>query len=110
MTDIPTGRLFAYIEGYIIGVPPAQGGGVASVMHGEGAMIWRDGTIYKGALQGGLRHGHGVTTKATGETYTGEYQNDKQDGVGTYTFSSGDTYQGEYKGDRKHGQGSKLQL
>jgi len=116
VNQIPTGRLFAYVEndyengypqGYIVHVDAQNKMGSATVENGKGYLIFADGNCYDGDLKGGHRNGKGTLTWADGRKYVGEYKDDNMHGQGTFTWASGNEYVGEWKDDNMHGKGTK---
>lgn len=62
--------------------------------HGVGTYFYKNGDVYSGSWQNGIRHGTGTITYTTGETYTGNYQESLASGLGEYKFLNGDKYTG----------------
>lgn len=73
---------------------------------GEGrTVVYPNGDIYEGELDGQIRCGHGKMTYANGDVYTGTWKDDLRDGSGTTVYAGGDTYSGDYRSDKRHGRG-----
>ena len=110
VAQLESGRVFAYIEGYIVALTVGGDGGVgtgaATVRNGEGLVVYGDGDYYKGHLKGGQPDGQGTFSYASGNCYVGQWKDGKMDGQGTYTWASGNCYVGQYKDGKKDGQGT----
>jgi len=118
--QIPTGRLFAYIEhteddeggrqGYIVHIDAQNNKGSATVANGKGYVIYASGEYYHGELKGGHRNGYGTNNYGSGrfegDKYVGDWKDDKSNGHGTYTYASGDKYVGDYKDGKQNGHGT----
>lgn len=79
--------------------------------HGQGELVWKNGDVFKGMFENGVRQGQGTLTYAgkNGEDDSGEYvggwANDKMHGNGTRRYPNGGLYIGEYEYGRKEGEG-----
>jgi len=73
--------------------------------HGEGIIIWNDGSSYEGDFQKDLRHGTGFFTWKNGESYKGDYLNDIRTGSGIYRWTDGSFYEGSFLRGKRHGFG-----
>ena len=73
--------------------------------HGEGIIIWNDGSSYEGDFQKDLRHGTGFFTWKNGESYKGDYLNDIRTGSGIYRWNDGSFYEGSFLRGKRHGFG-----
>jgi len=118
--QIPTGRLFAYIEhteddeggrqGYIVHIDAQNGKGAATVANGKGYVIFANGSYYHGELKGGNRNGYGTNNYGSGDKYVGDWKDGNMNGHGTYTYGSGrfegDKYVGDWKDGKKNGHGT----
>ena len=104
--DMPDGRLFALIDGYIVCIDMKSGTASATVANGTGSVVWASGAFYKGDIKHCKMHGEGSWTGANGDTYSGQYQAGKPHGKGIYLYANGDKYYGHYKDGRKHGTGT----
>lgn len=77
----------------------------ADIPHGCGKAEYKNGDVYKGYWNRGLRSGQGVLIYENGTEWTGEFKDDKfWDGKG-YTYSNDAVYEGEWKNGKKHGSG-----
>lgn len=56
-------------------------------------------------VQMGQKHGQGEMLFYDGSFYVGEWDCDKYQGTGRFVFANGDTYEGEWKGGVPHGEG-----
>jgi len=54
--------------------------------HGNGNLLYRNGTRYLGSFLRSAKHGIGTLTVANGEIYVGGFVNDNIEGNGTYTY------------------------
>jgi hypothetical protein len=73
--------------------------------HGEGIIIWNDGSSYEGSFKKDLRHGTGFFTWKNGESYKGDYLNDIRTGSGIYRWTDGSFYEGSFLRGKRHGFG-----
>lgn len=74
-------------------------------MHGEGQVLFANGSTYVGGFSHDMLNGYGVLTdEATGTVYSGHFKDDMRDGVAVFTYPGG-TYEGEYVNNKRHGQG-----
>lgn len=115
ISNIPDGRLFAYIEhtaedaggsqGYIVRVQAQEGTASATADNGKGYMVFANGSFYHGDLVNGYPNGQGIYTYASGDVYEGEWLDGKRHGVGKKKYSDGAVYLGEHKYGKKHGVG-----
>lgn len=63
------GRLFAYIDGYILSVSLQTNQAAATVSNGQGKIVWGDGDFYVGMIKSSKMHGQGtMTTRAAAST------------------------------------------
>ncbi len=69
--------------------------------HGEGEIIYPDGSSVTGEFQDGYLHGYGIYTCTTGAKFVGEFRNGTKH-RGTMTFPSGDKFQGEFQDGHFH--------
>jgi hypothetical protein len=74
-------------------------------LHGEGKLIWANGTVYEGGLADGLMSGRGKVRWANGQAYEGEFRDGMMDGRGRMTTPDGAVYEGEFKRSFFNGQG-----
>lgn len=96
--------------------------------HGDGELVYDDGSRYVGAFSRGMWHGPGVRTLASGDQiigdfhdgfldgqgmvefadkrhYHGAFQRTRRHGLGALTFPNGDRYEGPFEDDEMHGDG-----
>lgn len=73
--------------------------------HGNGLIIWNDGSSYQGEFQKDLRHGEGLFNWNNGESYEGEYTKDERTGIGVYRWPDGSKYEGSFLNGKRHGFG-----
>ena len=129
VSEVPDGRLFALLDGYIIAISPSANTAAWTVENGVGSLVWTDGSYYTGEMLCDMKHGIGTYHYSNGDCYHGEfkddkregngvshfadgsvckgtYSNDKANGVCTFTFASGNGYHGEFRDDVKHGTGT----
>jgi len=127
-SKVVKGRLFAFVDGYLLHVDAVDGFASANIENGHGFIVWASGNYYVGEIRGGKKDGEGTFTWASGQTYTGqlvkgdfegrgefryedgghyegEVHKDKKHGLGTMTYASGNQYHGQYIDGKKHGQG-----
>ena len=118
--QIPTGRLFAYIEhtendeggrqGYIVHIDAQNFAGSATVANGKGYMLFENGDYYHGELKDEGKDGHGTYTygrgRFEGDEYVGDWKDDKQNGHGTYTYANGNKYVGDFRDGKRNGNGT----
>lgn len=74
--------------------------------NGEGIMVYKSGSKYKGSFQNGLRNGKGVFVWKSGAKYQGDWVSDKMHGYGTYVYPDGSYYKGDFKNNIKEGMGA----
>ena len=75
------------------------------VPQGFGSYFYRNGDIFRGEWDNGIRDGSGTMTYTTGESYCGEYLLSLAHGQGLYKFLNGDVYEGSFKHGFMHGRG-----
>ena len=105
VAGVPDGRLWAFIDGYIVAVFAQSGLASATVENGKGSVVWADGDYYVGELKDGMQHGEGTSGRKNGTKYVGQWKEGKYHGEGTFTQAGGIKYVGQYKDDKKHGRG-----
>jgi len=119
VNNIPSGRLFAYIEhadedeggrrGYIVSVDPQRDEGAATVSHGQGYILFPNGAYYHGPLKEGLPHTEGDEqgkyTYASGAVYEGGWKEDKYHGKGEKAWADGQVYEGKFEDGEFEGEG-----
>mmetsp|Transcript_65128 Transcript_65128/g.196544 ORF Transcript_65128/g.196544 Transcript_65128/m.196544 type:complete len:306 (+) Transcript_65128:71-988(+) len=102
---VKKGRLFAYVQGYLLHVDAENGFASANIENGEGFIVWASGNYYTGDIHNGKKHGNGTFTWASGQTYTGQLVNGDFEGRGVFEYEGGNRYEGEVHKDQKHGEG-----
>ena len=106
VADVPDGRLFALIDGYLVAVFAQAGIAMATVENGKGSVVWADGGYYVGEIKDGVRHGEGTMTFPDGRAkYVGQFKVGRQHGEGTWTFANGTGYVGQFRDGYPHGFG-----
>lgn len=66
-------------------------------MHGEGQVLFANGSTYVGGFSCDMLHGFGVLSdSATGTVYEGEFREDMRDGRAVFTYPGG-----KYEGTRQ---------
>ena len=48
--------------------------------HGEGIFKYKNGDVYRGEVEFGMKHGHGELLYRNGDCYTGSFVGDKREG------------------------------
>lgn len=67
-------------------------------MHGQGKVLFANGSTYEGSFKNDMLDGYGVLTDTTtGNVYTGEFKDDMRHGKGFFRYS-GCTYEGKVRG------------
>ncbi len=74
--------------------------------HGQGKMLYYDGSSYEGQWVNNLRQGQGTMVFSNKETYTGDWVNDKIQGNGVYVFRNSDNYEGPFVDGAPNGIGT----
>jgi hypothetical protein len=67
----------------------------AGTWHGEGCVVYSDGSTYKGQFMFGMKHGNGRQT-SHGHVYSGMWENDLQQGAGCTMSPDGTIFNGYY--------------
>jgi hypothetical protein len=75
------------------------------VPHGYGTYYYKNGDVFAGNWNNGIREGSGTMTYITRERYTGNYTQSLANHLGKYEFKNGDVYTGEFKMGKIHGSG-----
>jgi hypothetical protein len=75
------------------------------VPHGYGTYYYKNGDVFSGHWNNGIREGSGTMTYITRERYTGNYTQSLANLSGKYEFKNGDVYTGEFKMGKIHGSG-----
>jgi len=76
------------------------------VPHGYGTYYYKNGDVYEGYWENGIREGEGEMKYATNESYKGTYHLSLANGRGIYIFKNGDRYDGDFKGGYMNGRGT----
>ena len=77
-------------------------------MSGQGELILKDGGIYTGGVENGMRSGHGTmiySQKSVLYSYVGNWLQGKKHGKGTLKWKSGQIYTGGFENGKLSGQG-----
>ena len=82
-----------------------EGEWVDGIMHGEGKLSMRDGSVYEGRFDRGAMNGWGTRSWADGSTYSGQFSQGEMDGDGLYTSSRGEKYEGQFERNLRQGRG-----
>ena len=72
--------------------------------HGQGTIIYPDGSEYVGQWQNNSPNGQGTLTYFYGEIYVGEFRNGMRQGIGSHTYGNIMQYEGEWKLSLLHSQ------
>jgi len=104
--QVPTGRLFAYVNGYIMHVDAQNDCASANITNGEGFIVYSNGNYYQGTIASGKKTGKGVFTFASGSRYEGEFRGGRIEGHGAWHYDDGTKYVGQFCQDKKHGEGT----
>ena len=78
--------------------------------HGEGTLVFTDGTRYSGQWQLGQPHGIGRFEMQNGTKYEGQFSLGRWHGKGKSVDQAGTVYVGDFALDRKHGFGKTKDL
>eukprot|EP00347_Sterkiella_histriomuscorum_P011079 403373833 len=76
------------------------------IKHGQGELIYCDGSSYEGSWHQDKRHGQGVQITTAKDRYEGFWYDDQKSGKGKMTYYDGRVYEGEWKFDCQHGFGT----
>ncbi|XP_044919505.1 MORN repeat-containing protein 1 isoform X6 [Mustela putorius furo] len=84
-------------------------------MHGQGKLLFKDGSYYEGEFVDGeitgegcrlwASSGHGHLVDQDGQAYWGSFHNNKRHGQGHMVFRNGDKYEGDWVRDQRQGHG-----
>ncbi len=74
--------------------------------HGTGTMLYRNGDKYEGQWLEDEISGSGMMVWDNGDIYVGEWENGKMNGQGTMTYTNGDKYEGQWADGKKNGEGT----
>ncbi|CAK9093591.1 Cortactin-binding protein 2 (CortBP2), partial [Durusdinium trenchii] len=96
--DVPDGRLFAYIDGYILRVNSPKCAQLwASNAAGIGYIVWSIGDLYVGSLRASKQHGRGKYFFQNGDTFDGYFRGGQMHGNnGMYSYVNGDKLEGTW--------------
>ncbi len=64
--------------------------------NGEGAIFYKNGDCYKGAIVNGLPEGQGVMVNKDGRRYEGAFKAGLKNGYGVFTWADGSKYEGQW--------------
>lgn len=73
--------------------------------HGNGTIVYPDGSKYRGQWQHDLRSGWGEYSDLFGDSYRGYWKSDEREGQGEAVYGTGDRYSGEWKNGKYNGAG-----
>lgn len=73
--------------------------------NGKGVYRWKNGAVYEGDYDHGMRQGLGSYRYRNGTVYRGSWKNGVKSGPGTITYTNGDSFSGVFDEDRKNGKG-----
>ncbi|XP_045483053.1 MORN repeat-containing protein 4 homolog [Harmonia axyridis] len=74
--------------------------------HGEGHLLFQDGTRYSGFFENGKFNGLGILVFPDGARYEGEFHRGWFHGFGTFWRADNMRYEGEFRGGQINGLGS----
>lgn len=74
--------------------------------HGEGKMVYYDGSVYEGSWVDNTRTGFGKFTSSDGDVYEGHWLNDEKHGIGKIVYLDGSIFKGVIERNKRHGPGS----
>ncbi|WBR14822.1 Morn repeat protein [Pandoravirus kuranda] len=66
-----------------------EGEFVHGKLHGQGRLVWDDGSTFDGSFRDGTRHTPGVYVWPNGNRYEGEWAHVERHGQGTFTWTKG---------------------
>lgn len=75
------------------------------LFHGEGQLLFRDGSAKKGLWIAGFLEGEGTLIDAYGNSYEGNFKNGRAEGDGMFTTRDGWVYEGEFRAGFRDGDG-----
>ena len=75
-------------------------------LHGQGRLVWANGTVYDGGFADGLMSGRGKVRWANEQAYEGEFRDGMMDGHGRMTMADGAVYEGQFRRSYFSGQGA----
>ncbi len=76
-----------------------------TIINGQGAVFFSDGSKYVGQFMDGIIHGQGTIDFPDGSKYLGGFLAGEMNGQGTMIFPDGSKYVGQFKGGTMHGKG-----
>ena len=91
-------------KGNISGIDGRKGR-VSLQSDGQYKIVYSEGDVYIGEMDGLQRSGKGKMTYAAGDSYEGDFFADRIHGQGTFIYADGDKYEGSFAGGKKSGQG-----
>jgi hypothetical protein len=68
--------------------------------HGQGTIVWPDGTVYRGQWKGGRMEGEGEISWPSGAGYRGSWRDGRKHGAGTIILPGGEALQGTWEHGR----------
>jgi hypothetical protein len=74
-------------------------------MEGEGNLLFRDGSYYKGNFNQNRFNGRGKFNFQDGRKYNGDWKNNNMDGIGKFSWDDDTKYNGEYRNNVREGNG-----
>ena len=74
-------------------------------MSGEGNLLFRDGSYYKGTFEKNNYNGKGIFNFQDGRKYNGDWKNSVIDGEGVFSWDDDTKYKGHYKNFVREGNG-----
>jgi len=75
------------------------------IPHGEGKMVYPNGSMYQGKWKNGCREGKGKMFYASSDMYQGQWVDGRRSGQGKMVWNNGQMYQGEFDNGNEHGFG-----
>ena len=120
VADVPDGRLFALLDGYIVAIdrrglrlPYPLSASKVDDSAGRPTQLFSDSDLGVRADDAiavwTVEHGIGSCVwLARGHYYTGQFADDMANGHGTFVWSSGTVYTGEFRDELLHGHGKKV--
>ena len=79
-----------------------------NIKHGNGKIIWPDGSIYEGQFERNQANGKGRFLSTYGLLYEGDFYKDKIQGFGVLTVQSGARYEGQWQNNLQNGKGKEI--
>jgi len=79
--------------------------------HGTGTLTYKNGSVYEGQWERGMKWGQGKMTYASGNYYDGQWANNKRNGQGTmFWLTSDEKYEGNWEDNFQSGFGAHIWL